>query len=1066
MARTRVFWVTTAAPLLALASCGGGGGSTSGGAAAQMDLIEVSNGRGLMLPYQVHKADALGNPTSQLVAIRNHKDLFDNVNTLNPVLPVTEWPLTPELPNGEAGNHFVYAQFTQVIDVSTALDPSPAGQANSGLLGPITVLAVDPATGQSVPVVGRAFIGGRTYAGTASGSPPELEFQQWVTVDANGKPVANNAIDNDPQGGIGHGVPDGLGFPGTESLAPNGFDGAAKLVDPKTFVFIPDSDNNLQTHETFPANRQIRLRATTALGASNGNLLFRQVVASSTVGPDAIPPEIATTPPPNAIPLTSPSFGDNDVDPLTKITVEFTEPIQPPTLGDFLGDQPPAISSAVEIKFGPNTQETQVPFTVRPLSVFDFSRWELSPVFAFPGNGPVFQDCSTFNRVRLAVVPQQLRDLAGIPNTQPASTEFTTGEGPGIVNAPVVPDVVYVGRVGATPGISVVDLNGFGQSTGDPRFDSSYLTFPKGWSNFPNNPNLRFYGQSAFPPLKPGVCTVDGGSSGVFTLTRDTSLNDLLVRPPLITSVGEMAVGQSLDLVYHNGADSTGCRYVVGNFCAISGKKVIRTAFQTGQTLGPPQPNQLPAALVPGGANPVSFAPHPNPPGLRFPPLCLQPFIGGEEPTSIYTVTPILLGGLGLGNLLVPGQPLRKINDPPTGILAQFQNAYFEGPDRFLPTPGACFEYQFRQQIGPFLYMLDRARREVVVLNSNRMTVIERIPCPDPTDITMGPDLDFIAVTNQNADTVTFIDIDPASSSFHQVVRTTAVGRGPRGICWDPGNEDILVCNEGDSSVSIISAFTFNVRNTVQSHLNQPFDVVITQRQAGYGFLRNVYFGWILNRNGDLTIFESGPSGVNGWGYDDTIGVAPFNFANPKKIAINSDFIGGSVWIVHEGPLDAGGEPTGEIGGAISRVDVDSAVFGILPLTGFNFFINPQFRDMSLKVRTSIGPSQLTGIPVDIAFDELNNLGAMQNLRPTQGVGTPILINGKSIVRPIPGGATPTIFPDFMFAAVPNSSEGPGVIDVIALTSGFNRFDADLYTPGTQSIPCAGARFLATYFRQ
>jgi DNA-binding beta-propeller fold protein YncE len=363
------------------------------------------------------------------------------------------------------------------------------------------------------------------------------------------------------------------------------------------------------------------------------------------------------------------------------------------------------------------------------------------------------------------------------------------------------------------------------------------------------------------------------------------------------------------------------------------------------------------------------------------------------------------------------------------------------------------------------MYMLDRARREVVVLNSNRMTVIDRIPCPDPTDLAMGPDLDFIAVTNQNADSVTFIDIDPSSSSFHQVVKTTQVGRGPRGIAWDPGNEDIVVCNEEESSCSVISVFTFNVRKTVQSHLNLPFDVVITQRQVGYGFQRNVYFAWILNRNGDMTIFESGPNGVNGWGYDDTIGVAPFTFANPKKITINWDYLGGSVWIVHEGPLSSSGNPTGEVGGAITRVDVDSAVFGILPLTGFNLFVNPQFRDMSLKVKSSIGPSQLTGIPVDITFDELNNLGAMQNFRPIQGVGTGLLINGKSIVRPSGASAVQTNYPDFMFAAIPNSNEGPGVVDVISLTSGFNRFDTDLYLPGTQSIPCPGARFLSSYFR-
>jgi hypothetical protein len=38
------------------------------------------------------------------------------------------------------------------------------------------------------------------------------------------------------------------------------------------------------------------------------------------------------------------------------------------------------------------------------------------------------------------------------------------------------------------------------------------------------------------------------------------------------------------------------------------------------------------------------------------------------------------------------------------------------------------------------------------------------------------------------------------------------------------------------------------------------------------------------------------------------------------------------------------------------------------------------------------------------------------------------------------------------------------VIDVIQLTSGNNRFDVNGYLPGVQSIPCPGARHLATYF--
>jgi hypothetical protein len=42
-----------------------------------------------------------------------------------------------------------------------------------------------------------------------------------------------------------------------------------------------------------------------------------------------------------------------------------------------------------------------------------------------------------------------------------------------------------------------------------------------------------------------------------------------------------------------------------------------------------------------------------------------------------------------------------------------------------------------------------------------------------------------------------------------------------------------------------------------------------------------VYFAWILNRSGKLALFESGPGGVNGWGYDDVIGVAPMTFDQP-----------------------------------------------------------------------------------------------------------------------------------------------------------------------------------------
>jgi hypothetical protein len=543
----------------------------------------------------------------------------------------------------------------------------------------------------------------------------------------------------------------------------------------------------------------------------------------------------------------------------------------------------------------------------------------------------------------------------------------------------------------------------------------------------------------------------------------------------VVTTVGDIMIGQTLDIVFNNGKDTTGCQNGGGNFCAVNGKKLVQSIFQTTfpATLGPPNlvSGQVANTSVPGGANLISWAPHPNPPPLIFPPLCQQPFIGGQEPTSFYSADLVVQGGLGFSNLLVPGVPLGSPNNgvPPSGILARFQNAFFQGPDRAsLPNTGACKDYMVRQQVGHFLYMIDRARREVVVLNSNRFTVLDRIPVGDPTDLAMSPGLDFLAVSNQNSDTVSFIDIDPRSSSFHQVVKNTAVGRGPRGIAWDPGNEDILVCNEQENSVSIISAFSFEVRNVLKGHLNQPFDVAITQRQDIFGFFRNVYFGWILNRNGDLTIFESGPNGTNGWGFDDTIGVVPFTFDSPKRVAVEETSLNGSVWVVHENKLNPNGTKTNLPGGAVTKINIDSSVAFQLPLISSNA-TNPQFRDMGLAVDVSIGPDQLTGIPVDIAFDDQNNLGGVTNHATAAfSVGTPILLNGKSLVRRVANSGLihPCSTPQFLFLAVPNSSEGPGVVDVISTDAGFQRFDTDAYVTGTQSIPAPGAITVTSYWRQ
>ena len=889
--------------MAALPSCGGGsgGGSSSAGSAGSMDTVQISHGFGILVPHQTFRADSQGNPTPEVIAITKTNDLAENVSSLNPIFNPTSLPATAVLPDGSPGNHFLFAEFTQDLDVDSVLTSSPTGQSNAGLVGSIVVLAFDPGTGTSIPIQGRAFIGGRTYAGTPSGSPAALPFQQWVTTDSSGNVVAADVDGAFP----------GVGFPGTQSTT--SFPGADKLVQDNVFVFIADDDGDLSQHDTFPSNRQITIRITQAVTDTKGTALARQALGSTTVGPDNLLPELASTPPPNSQVQIVPGAGQTGVDPTTPIRLTFTEPIQPHTLGQVANGSIPTTSSYVSVTFGPTQQATDVPFTVLPVSALDLSLWEITPGFAFPGQGPANLPCNTFNEVRIATSPNQLADLSGNSNQLIGTTSFFTGEGPGIVNAPVAPDVIYASRLGALPAVSVIDLNGFGQSTGNPTFDFVNGTLPAGNSNFPNNPNVFLQGSFLRPILQPGTCTVDGGSEGVFTLTKDSNLDDRVLRPPVVTQVGEIMTGWSLDVAFNNGQEATGCQAGGGNLCAISGNKLIQVSQNSINSLAPTlfaNPNNLVVAQLPGGPNPISFAPHPNPPALTFPPLCQTPFVGGQEPTSIDHLLPSN-GVMFAQNLLVPGDPFGDPNNgiPPSGLLTSLQNSFFQGPS----VPGVplsnCQQYQYRQQVGHFLYVADRARREIVVLNSNRFTVIDRIQVSDPTDMAMGPNLDFLAVSNQASDTVTFININPGTSTFHQVVKSTQVGRSPRGIAWDPANEDVLVCNEGDSTMSILSAFDFEVRKTVSNSLNQPFDVAITQRQLNHGWFRNVYFAWILNRNGSLSIFESGPDGVNGWGFDNVVGTVPFTFANPRKVTPNTLELFGGVWVAHGNPLDSNGVP-------------------------------------------------------------------------------------------------------------------------------------------------------------
>ncbi|MFN0007755.1 MAG: YncE family protein [Planctomycetota bacterium] len=1027
----------------------GGGGDEGGGSAANMDLQVVSNGFGQILPHSVFRLDAAGNPTQTVIPIRTEADLIDNVRALNPILPVPQYPPNAIVPSGLSGNHFMYAQFDKDIDVTSVLDPTPGAQPSGGITGAITLVALDPATNESFSIPVRVFVNGSTYSGTPTGTPLQLPLQQWVRInDTTGLPEVAEVDGAFP----------GTGFPGTPGSE---FSGSANLISPKTIVFVADSDSDLTTFEVFPADRQIKMKITTSVRATNGRNLLRQGLAATTVGSDTLRPELATSPPPLNTAVISPGNGQTDVDPMTTIRVEFTEPIQPLSLGPLPSDTPPIQSSAMSISFGPAAAPVSVPFTVTPVSVFDLSNYILTPAFNFPGQGPDDFQCGVFNEVTVTANSGQIIDLAVVPNSNlvGALTSFETGEGPGLVNVPVTPDTIYVGRSGAIPGISVIDLNGFGQGTGNPTF-SQNDPIP-GNSNFPNNPNVRLQGATLRPPLQPGTCTINGGSAGVFTLAKDSSLNNLVVRPPILTSVGDMMIGHALDGTFNNGPAPFGCQAGGGNLCAFDGKKLINPNVN-GNSMIPFQTGQANGIISPGAENLVCWGPHPNPPPLIFPPLCISPFIGGQEPTSTDTTI------LGLTNLLGPGdyfgQPAAGI--PPSGLLTPEQNNYFEGPSLPQPTIPPCNPYMVRQQIGHYLYIIDRGRRELVILNSNRMTVIDRIPTQDPTTLAMSPNLNLLAVVNQTANLVSFLDIDPLSSTFHQVVQETIVGNRPRGVAWDPSNEDILVCNENENTMSIISAASLTVRKTVRSQLNGPFDVAITPRQLAWGFNRNVYFAYVLNRSGRVAIFESGPNTVNGWGYDDIIGIAPSTFLNPKAIQPDHVDLRSGVWIAHEGPIDIATDIPGALGvPAVSKLVIESGIAAVLPLN-FTSLLIPQFRDLFLGVSVSVGPPQLSGIPVDIAFDDLRNLGGLPNVTSFFSAGAPEPINGKQLVRFVPNVYVNTNEPRYMFVAVPSPTIGTGVVDVVRVDGGFVRIDTDPYTAGIQSIPVPNCQVVTDYFRQ
>ncbi|MEM9379458.1 MAG: beta-propeller fold lactonase family protein [Planctomycetota bacterium] len=1003
---------------LGAVALGAGGGGPAG-----LSLGYLSNGFDQLLPHRVAERDGLGAPTGNVVEIRSLDTIRQNVDASNPVLPTPAFPSIAALPSGEPGNQYFVARFAGDPDPASVFDLSGSAPA---LTEAVAVTAYDPASNVTTDVPVRVFVGGIT----AIDDPAGARLQRWAAPD----PVA---------GRLRLRFPEADGFPGS----------ANGLADPRAILVVADSDGDLSTLETFPAGVQLGLAFRGALRTVGGEALEDEAFVATTVGPDGIAPAVALDPMTGLAAIT-PEDGATDVDPETDLTVRFTEPVQPASVAVIEGTQIPVSSPGLRVVSGPPTQRTLTPVAAIPFSPYDLAHYRVVTGFPFFGTPPG-APANAFSTVDVTVEANGgATDLAVAPTAvaMETQTQFVVGSGTGIVNAPVVPVAVYLLRNDAAGGaLSVVDLDGFGQSTGNPVTGS---TFPgPGETRFPFDPNVAL-NPTIRPLLVPGTSSIDGGSAGVFRLTLDASLQDRAVFAPTVVEATDLHIGQPLDRAFRNGPPPFGCLSGGGNVCSLDGLKLIVRSIAPDGGVAPGTSDPF-GALEPGYGNLVSWAPHPNPPRLTFPPLCVAPLLAANEPTAVTVVE----------NLLVPGVPFADPAAmlPPTGKLARRQNAFFGGPS-FGPTQAAgCDPYIVRQQIGHFLYVADRARSEVVVLNSNRLTVIERIPIDGATDLAMHPNLSLLAVSQPRADAVTFVDVDPASATFHDVVSTVAVGDSPRGIAWQPEAEDLVVCCEGDRTLHLVSGLTLQTRKVVSTGAYAPFDVAIAPRQVGFSFSRAVYFAYVLTREGAVVLFESGPDGVNGWGYDDVVGTLPLRFGAPKAIQPASRLSGAGVYVAHEGPIDPSTGLPGALGdGAISRVEITSAIFGILPLVPGS---SPEIRDLEYEVTLSIAESagQLTGIPVDLGFDDLSNRSALPGQKTSFSVGLPLPANGKAIAVGLPGQLVSGSRPNLLFAAVPDSN----AVDVVQITAaGAPRLDVDEYLPGVQSIRASGTTTVTSYWRQ
>jgi len=518
---------------------------------------------------------------------------------------------------------------------------------------------------------------------------------------------------------------------------------------------------------------------------------------------------------------------------------------------------------------------------------------------------------------------------------------------------------------------------------------------------------------------------VNEGSSGYESMARNSFGSELLTDPDDLRQPRDIVFGDFLDAVYFD---------VENPFAAVAQHRTYNTPTQTGVT-----------------TNNVSDPPMPNPPPLKFPigmnhtavlfnqnDLSEEPFLiesgevfGTDNFARFEDGTGITVGSFPT-NGLIQLNPTSNASNPTPFDTAHLPNTGFNspflgennkvvnyvqtGPMPKTTTTGAVILsainatnintahpgglvsalYQTRQQIGNFLFVTDGVNKKLHAINSNTMKVIQSLSLPDPYGMGLTSDLDLLFVSNEGDNTVSVVNADPRAATFMTEIGRVNVGQGPRAVCVSPDNEDVFVLNRLGNTVSIIDVSTQSLRHTLtQSGINRPNDVCMGLREVlNVAFQSGTFHGFISNGGGDnILIYEGGPSGQAGIGFDNILGAVepnePLTTGQPLFLGMETprgivydpsavlDSFGGTIgcFVSHQDPL------TGR--GVVSRLayigDDNPGVFTFIT-TGPSFG-SKIFRFTNQYVSTS------TDIAYDVALPdfrretlEQSNFGTNFNL--------------------------------------------------------------------------------------